>query len=63
MEYKITYYDDLSNKVGEHRCNWLSEVNLIVANGLENGYDIIVKKIEVGNGSFTKEQEEQLYRD
>lgn len=55
MEYKITYYDNLSNKVGEHRCNWLSEVNLIVANGLENEYDIIVEKIEVGNGSFTKE--------
>lgn len=45
MEYRITYYDDLSNQIAEHKCNWLSEVNLIVANGLENGYTVIVEKV------------------
>lgn len=49
MVYSITYYeigkDGCSDKE-THECNWMSEVNVIVGNGLEKGYIVMVEKIK-----------------
>lgn len=50
MVYRITYFDmddgrEIAVVYEEHECNWLSEVNVIVGNGLEEGYKIMVERI------------------
>ena len=39
-EMKDGYYDEEA-----YECNWMSEVNVIVGNGLEEGYKIMVERI------------------
>lgn len=42
MECTIIYLDELSNEIETHRAHWASEVCVIVNNGIESGYDILV---------------------
>ena len=46
MEYEIIYFDELSNVCGKYKANWQSEVNVIVGNGLEEGYEVWVRRYE-----------------
>lgn len=45
MEYEIIYFDELSNECGKHKAKWQSEVNVIVGTGLEEGYEVWVRKV------------------
>ena len=44
MEYEIIYFDELS-VCGKYRANWQSEINVIVGTGLEEGYEVLVRKV------------------
>lgn len=46
MEYEIIYFDELSNVCGKYKANWQSEVNVIVGTGLEEGYEVWVRRYE-----------------
>lgn len=46
MEYEIIYFDELSNECGKYRANWQSEINVIVGTGLEEGYEVWVRKVK-----------------
>lgn len=50
MVYRVTYFkkeeDGWAIYWETHECNWLSEVNVIVGNGLEEGYMVVVEKIK-----------------
>ena len=45
MEYEIIYFDELS-VCGKYRANWQSEINVIVGTGLEEGYEVLVRRYE-----------------
>ena len=50
MGYTIIYINkELFEIAEEHKANWYSEVCVIVNNGLEQGYDILIEGSENEN--------------